>query len=64
VITFTTTSQADTAANFVVQAEPVLLSSGNTWANVSPAANITGSSGTFQATVPVNGAAQFYRIKR
>jgi hypothetical protein len=63
VITFTTTSQSDTTANFVVQSESALLSSGNTWPDVSPAANITGGSGTFQATLPVNGSAQYYRIR-
>lgn len=63
VITFTTTSGTDTTANFFLQSEPALQTSGNTWADVSPAANITGGSGTFQATVPVNGSAQFYRIR-
>jgi hypothetical protein len=63
VITFTTTSGTDTTANFFVQAEPAVVGAGNTWADVSPAANISGGSGTFQATVPVSGTAQFYRIR-
>ncbi len=30
----------------------------------TPGANITGASGTYQATAPVSGSVQFYRIKR
>jgi len=59
VISFTTTSTSDTTSAFTLQSVGVV---NGTFANVSPAANITGGSGSFQATVPVSGTTQFYRI--
>ncbi len=53
---------SDTTASFVVQSASAVNGS---YADVSPAATITSpSSGVFQAVTPVNGAMQFYRIRR
>lgn len=59
VINFTGGS-ADSPSSFTVQ------SSGDVGAAFQNdlTANISGSGGTFQATIPMNGAARFYKIKR
>ena len=55
-----TAGSSDTAGGFV------LLSASAAQGPYSPAASaiITGSGGTFQATVPVSGSVQYYRIER
>ena len=58
VITFTSPNGTDSASSFTVQTIPVVT---GTFADT--AATITGSSGTFQATLPVSGATQFFRIR-
>jgi nitrogen fixation protein len=53
---------SDTTASFVVQRASVV---SGPYGDVSPAATISNpSSGVFQAVTPVNGANQFYRIRR
>ena len=57
-----TAGVSDTTGSFVVQRAPVV---SGLYADVIPAATITNpSSGVFQAVTPVNGAIQFYRIRR
>ena len=64
-IDFTSSNTSDTTASFGVQSAAVLATSPPTsFADVSPAAIITGSAGSFQATVNTNGNTLFYRIKR
>jgi hypothetical protein len=55
-----TAGSSDTAGGFV------LLASSTAQGPYSPAAGaiITGSGGSFQATIPVSGSAQYYRIER
>jgi hypothetical protein len=55
-----TAGSSDTAGGFV------LLASSTAQGPCSPAAGaiITGSGGSFQATIPVSGSAQYYRIER
>ena len=58
-IDFTDTSAVDTTASFAVQQCGTV---NGTYAD-APAATFSGSVGSFQATVPMNGNAQFYRIR-
>ncbi|MGZ5546279.1 MAG: Calx-beta domain-containing protein, partial [Limisphaerales bacterium] len=60
IISFTTTSGSDTTSAFVLQSVGNIAA---TFTDVAPAATITGGSGSFQATIPVGGATQFYRIR-
>lgn len=60
VIKFTTTDALDTTSTFTLQGSAT---ANGTFANVSPAANITSlGMNQFLATVPYNGGIQFYRI--
>ena len=59
VINFTSGNLGDTTASFAVQHCGTV---NGTYADVSPAAIITGSAGSFQATIAKSGNAQFYRI--
>ena len=61
-IDFTDANTADTPASFTVQHVATLANGVNSFVDVSPAATITGSAGSFQATFAKSGAAQFYRI--
>ena len=63
VLDFTSSSLADTTASFTVQHSATLVNGVNSsFADVSPAAAITGSAGSFQATFAKSGNTQFYRI--
>ena len=53
-----TGNTSDTASSFTLQTVSTV---NGTFADVS--STITGGSGAFQATVPVGGATQFYRIR-
>jgi hypothetical protein len=50
----------DTTASFAVQRCGTVNS---TYADVSPAATITGSAGSFQATAQKSGSVQFYQVR-
>ncbi|MEO7299307.1 MAG: Calx-beta domain-containing protein [Verrucomicrobiota bacterium] len=52
---------ADAPSAFKLQSSATV---DGTYTDTAPAANITGSSGTYQATIAVNGSTRFYRIKR
>jgi hypothetical protein len=62
VINFATTDGTDSTASFAVQHASVLT---GPYTDVSPAATITQNSvsGVFQATVPMRGPIQFYRMR-
>ena len=62
VISFWSGIAGDTTSSFVVQSAATLVNAGTSFADVSPPAVITGSAGSFQATVPVSGSQQFYWI--
>ena len=64
VIDFTSSTTADTTAQFTVQQAGTLVNAGTVFTAVSPAATITGSAGSFQATFAPTATPQFYRIKR
>lgn len=57
IINFTSPDGTDTTSSFTLQSTPVV-----TGTFTDTAASITGGSGAFQATIPVSGAAQFFRI--
>ena len=59
VISFTSGIAGDTTSSFTVAHSGTV---NGTYADVSPAAVITGSAGSFQATFAKSGSAQFYRI--
>ena len=59
VISFTSGIAGDTTASFTVQHCGTV---NGTYADVSPAAVITGSAGSFQATFAKSGGSQYYRI--
>jgi hypothetical protein len=63
-IDFTSSRVEDTTEFFTVQQAGTLASGGTVFADASPAATITGSAASFQATLTPTGAAQFYRIRR
>jgi hypothetical protein len=60
VINFTSASAGDTTASFAAQQCGTV---NGVYADVSPATTLTGSAGSFQATVPQSGDIQFYRIR-
>ena len=62
VISFWSGIAGDTTASFTVQSAATLVNAGTSFADVSPPAVITGSAGSFQATVAVSGSTQFYWI--
>jgi hypothetical protein len=64
VIDFTSSNLADTTAKFTLQQAGTLVNTATVFGNVSPAATITGSAGSFQATFSPTANPQFYRINR
>lgn len=64
VIDFTSNTTADTTVKFTVQQAGTLVNTATVFADVIPAATITGSAGSFQATFAPTANPQFYRINR
>jgi hypothetical protein len=64
VIDFTSSELADTTAQFTLQQATPLVNPVPVFADVIPAATITGSAGSFQAAFAPTANPQFYRIKR
>ena len=64
VIHFISSNAGDTPSSFTVQSAATLVNAGTAFADVNPAATITGSAGSFQATLAKSGNAQFYQINR
>ena len=61
---FTSTCSGDVAGNFAVQSEAALVNGVNSsFADINPAATISGSAGSFQAQFSTSGSTQFYRIR-
>jgi hypothetical protein len=64
VIGFTSSNLTDTTAKFTLQQAGTLVNTATVFADVSPAATITGAAGSFQAAFAPTANPQFYRINR
>jgi hypothetical protein len=62
-IDFTSSGLGDTTASFAVEQAGALIHGSTPFVDATPAATITGSAGSFQATVPQSGDMQFYQIR-
>jgi hypothetical protein len=63
-IDFTSNRIEDNTGFFTVERADTLVNGGTTFMDASPAANFTGSAGSFQATLDSSSGPQFYRIRR